>query len=378
VGRDGDGTTSVTIGGAVFPAGWLRDACGCPRCRDLATGQRLHGPAQVDPETRVTRHQVRDGQVEVVFVPDGHSATFDLGWLADHAPGRWRPAGDRSDRYRSLWRAADLPSGPTRVTWERFGSEPDGIRAALTAVVESGVALVTGVPTVPGTVLAVAETFGHVRTTNYGRYFDVTVEPAPDHLASTPGALAPHTDNPYRDPVPTVQVLHCLRSAGDGGETLLVDGFAAARRLRQRDPAAFATLARVPLPFRYDSAVASLAAYAPTISLDQGGAVTQIRWNDRCVQPPAVSTDQITEVYRAIRAFAAVLGEDGTAVRLGMRPGDCLILDNTRILHGRTGFSAASGAPRRHLQGCYADLDGLHSTLTRVNRASAVSREGGT
>jgi gamma-butyrobetaine dioxygenase len=34
--------------------------------------------------------------------------------------------------------------------------------------------------------------------------------------------------------------------------------------------------------------------------------------------------------------------------------------DNTRILHARTAFTAAG---ERHLQGCYADLDGLESTL---------------
>jgi hypothetical protein len=30
-------------------------------------------------------------------------------------------------------------------------------------------------------------------------------------------AILPHTDNPYRDPVPTVQLLHCLSTADDGG-----------------------------------------------------------------------------------------------------------------------------------------------------------------
>ena len=65
--------------------------------------------------------------------------------------------------------------------------------------------------------------------TNYGALFDVRVEPAPGNLAFTSREILPHTDNPYRDPVPTVQLLHCLRAAGDGGDTGLVDGFAAAR-----------------------------------------------------------------------------------------------------------------------------------------------------
>jgi gamma-butyrobetaine dioxygenase len=80
----------------------------------------------------------------------------------------------------------------------------------------------------------VAASFGYVRETNYGRLFDVRVEPEPGNLAFTSREIRPHTDNPYRDPVPTVQLLHCLRAAvkgdgaDDGGDTGLVDGFAAA------------------------------------------------------------------------------------------------------------------------------------------------------
>ena len=37
-----------------------------------------------------------------------------------------------------------------------------------------------------------------------------------------------------------------------------------------------------------------------------------------------------------------------------------MIVDNRRVLHGRKAFTSAGG---RHLQGCYADRDGLLSTL---------------
>ena len=47
----------------------------------------------------------------------------------------------------------------------------------------------------------------------------------------------------------------------------------------------------------------------------------------------------------------------GCGCKLG--PGDLFIVDNRRVLHGRKGFTSAGG---RHLQGCYADRDGLLST----------------
>lgn len=72
--------------------------------------------------------------------------------------------------------------------------------------------------------------------------------------------------------------------------------------------------------------------------------------------------------------------EGGLAVRTRLAPGDCLILDNTRILHARTAFTTAPGSTAentaapgrggRHLQGCYADLDGLASTLDVLRRSA--------
>jgi gamma-butyrobetaine dioxygenase len=49
-----------------------------------------------------------------------------------------------------------------------------------------------------------------------------------------------------------------------------------------------------------------------------------------------------------------------------LAPGGCVVFDNTRMLHARTGFAAAG---QRHLQGCYTDLDGVASTLAVLRRA---------
>ena len=114
-------------------------------------------------------------------------------------------------------------------------------------------------------VLTVAGSMGFVRETNYGRLFDVRVEATPANLAFTGLPIAPHTDNPYRDPVPTVQLLHCLASAVLGGDSGLVDGFRRPRLLRAEDPAAFGILTRTPVTFAYSDATAELRATRPMI-----------------------------------------------------------------------------------------------------------------
>ncbi|MBL7502583.1 TauD/TfdA family dioxygenase [Frankia sp. CNm7] len=369
--------TVLELGDLTLPALWLRDACGCDQCRHPGTGQRLVGSARVArlfPDTAVTRHEVADGRLTVVFAPDGHRSTFDLDWLARNAPGRAARTADQSERGRVLWTSTDLPAGPPRVAWDAYLRSPVAMATALGAVSALGVAILTEVPARPGMVLTVARTFGFVRETNYGALFDVRIEPNPTHLAYTGAELAPHTDNPYRDPVPTVQLLHCLRTAGEGGDSVLVDGFAAASRLRDVDPAAFETLTRVWLPFRYDGPMTILTARAPLITLDDEGAVTQVRWNDRALQPPDVGPDRMAEVYRALAAFAAVLEAPDLAVSPRLAPGDCLIFDNTRVLHGRTAFQPDPAGGGRHLQGGYVDMDGLRGTLDLLRRDGGGAR----
>jgi gamma-butyrobetaine dioxygenase len=223
-------------------------------------------------------------------------------------------------------------------------------------------------------VLEVAASFGFVRETNYGRLFNVRVEPAPGNLAFTSRELPPHTDNPYRDPGPTLQLLHCLRGADEGGDTGLVDGFAAAAELRARDRGAFDVLTGTAVPFGYKDFTAELRASQPLIQLSPRGRVRGVRFNHRSAQPLRLPYPAVTAFYAAYRRWAELLARPERRLALRLAPGDCLIFDNTRILHARTAFRMSPGSAARHLQGCYADMDGLASTLAVLRREHSRSR----
>ena len=193
------------------------------------------------------------------FRPDGHQAVFDRDWLACYGkPARAWPPDPRTEDAKRLWSAADLGGQPPRGSWPRYLADGSYRRDCQVAILREGLLLLSEVPTDPGAVLRVAASLGYVRETNYGRLFDVRVENSPANLAFTSLPIPPHTDNPYRDPVPTVQLLHCLRDAVGGGESGFVDGFRAAAALRAADPAAFATLAVTPVTFAYRDAAAEL------------------------------------------------------------------------------------------------------------------------
>ena len=78
-----------------------------------------------------------------------------------------------------------------------------------------------------------ARRFGYVRETNFGRLFEVYSRPGSNDLAYRPVPLGAHTDNPYREPVPGVQLLHCLVNETTGGWSTLVDSLSVAQALQE-------------------------------------------------------------------------------------------------------------------------------------------------
>ena len=287
-----------------FPPVWLRDNCPCPECLDPGTGQKRFDITGLPNGLGITLVEDVGESVLVTFGPDQHTTVFSRAWLAAHAlDGDGGSDGDgRTEDDKQLWLPADLAGLPA-LSWS--GYLAGGKVQALAAVLRLGFVLLRDVPAEPGTVLDVAASFGYVRETNYGRLFDVRVEPAPGNLAYTSEAIRPHTDNPYRDPAPTVQLLHCLRAAGEGGDTGLVDGFAAAAELRATDAESFATLARTPVPFGY---------------VDKE---TELRARRR---PYA----EVTAFYAAYRRWSELLAWPERQLSLRLAPGDCLVFDNTR------------------------------------------------
>src|SRR5262249_38262063 len=153
-----------------------------------------------------------------------------------------------------------------RARWHADAGEGERL-AWVEAFLSYGFVIFSDVPTEPGTVLKVGSMFGFTRETNFGALFDVRSTPNATDLAYTSISLDPHTDNPYRAPVPGIQLLHCLANETSGGLSTLVDGFAVAAALRREDPAAFGVLTSTPVRFKYTDADTELTASAPPIEL---------------------------------------------------------------------------------------------------------------
>lgn len=367
------GSLTLDTGGARarFHAIWLRDNAWDATTRAPGNGQRLITLADIPADTRIAAAACRGGRLSVTFAPEGKVVEYDTAWLMansydrdhDRAPG-WVGPGTEVWDARLM---ANIPAGDCA----EVSCDPEALRRWLALVARYGFGKLVNGPVEDRALMKVVDLFGYVRETNYGRHFEVRTTVNPTNLAYTGLGLQAHTDNPYRDPVPTVQVLYCLESSAAGGENMVVDGFAAALRLKAENPRWFDSLARNCARFEYAGEPGVvLRSRRPMIELAPDGELIAIRFNNRSAAAITdVPFDEMATYYTAYRRLGEIIDHPSMEVTFRLNPGESFVVDNTRVLHARKGYS---GTGTRWLQGCYADKDGLLSKLAAL---SARQRE---
>lgn len=349
-----------------FHAIWLRDNALDPETRSAGNGQRLITLSDIPKDLRIKSANATAGGLDITFHPEGKTVHFSASWLRTYAYDCSEKAEFSLPRHVETWDNSLQNSVPTASLTD-VANHKGALQNWLADVRRLGFAKLTNGPVESGALLQVADLFGFIRETNYGKWFEVRTEVNPTNLAFTGLGLQAHTDNPYRDPVPTLQILYCLENSALGGDSMVVDGFRAAERLRETNPEGFALLAGYPARFEYagEDGVC-LQSRRPMIEGAPDGQLIGVRFNNRSAAPIVdVPFNQMAEYYAAYRQFADIIDDPDMAVSFKLEPGECFIVDNTRVMHARKGYS---GEGSRWLQGCYADKDGLLSTLAAMER----------
>lgn len=358
--KQSDAYLTVDISGTVsrFHYFWLRD--NSPGSRS-PNGQKLHETNLLDPGV-LPLSVIHTNEAMMIEWSDGEHSIYPVRFLASSAYDGVSPKADST----TLWNR-DIANRVVRHDYHDVRRNPADLKLWLRDVAQYGFGLLENVPAVEREIVEVVELFGYVRETNYGKLFEVRAEENASNLAYTPQPLSVHTDNPYRGPCPTLQLLHCLVQAREGGMTVLTDGFYAAERLRRESPDAFDLLTTHEVSFHYESDSAILDHSNSIVGLAGDGSVNRICINNRSIAPLKLPFDLVLPFYAALSALRSILEGDDAQYRFLMQPGDLLLLDNERVLHGRSGESAGA----RHLQGCYADRDGLLSKLAILEKQNA-------
>ena len=356
-----------------YHAIWLRmNACD-PQTFNLDTREITLSPLDLPAEVSVGDCTLRpDGAVALRFLPEGHDALFDPGWLRlhDYSNGG-RP--DDAAVAKVLWTTEECPEPPTFDGTDILHDDRT-FTTFLTAVASHGLARLRGTPADPDFAERFAGRIGVIRDNNFGRIWNVRVEPGSGSNAYTALELAPHVDLATREYQPGLQILHCVENTTRGGRAMMIDGFRVAEDLRAEAPDAFRLLSTVPWHMSNRATDSDYRWNSPAIVLDQAGAVAEIRSIYFLRGPLNAPFDQVEDLYAADRLLHAKLLDPRYRMLFDYRPGDLMLFDNRRVLHGREAFDAAEGG--RWLRGCYLEREELESALrmaARRQRAAAAS-----
>jgi gamma-butyrobetaine dioxygenase len=330
---------------------WLRERSFALSNKDPATGHRLQEVAFLPLDLTIASAALQpDGEVALCF-SDGHRCGFALDDLRACIE---RPLPDDLVGTRQLWDARLDPK-----PWHDLAALSDerALLALLNDLARLGLALVRGLPQERDALQQLTDLIGPIRQTNWGGIADVKSIAKPGDLSMTGRALEPHVDNPYRLPAPGYIFLHCLENSAAGGESLVVDGFNAASRLQAAAPDAFRALTTMPVIFRYapDDDDAILEHFGPLIELRSDGRLHRVRFHNRSDQVAVADPERLSTYYAARRAFAELIWSDALMLRFKLQSGEAYVVDNYRLLHGRTEIDLATGS--RHLRQCYMDRD---------------------
>jgi len=348
-----------------FHAMWLRDNAWDEDTRAAGNGQRLVALRDLPKNVTVSTAEIAGNELRVSFEPEKKAVAYDVQWLIAHAYDKvTQKESGWINSELSLWDASLMQNVPT-ANYEALLTDEKILLEWLQAIQRFGFAKLVNGPVEPSALLNIIDTFGFVRETNYGKIFEVRTEVNPSNLAYTGLGLQAHTDNPYRDPVPTLQLLYCLDNSTEGGDSMVVDGFNAALKLKAENETWFNVLSQHCARFEYTGEKGTrLQAKRPMIELAPDGELIAVRFNNRSAAAITdVPFDAMNDFYKAYRRLGELLDDESMEVSFKLNPGESFLVDNTRVLHARKGYS---GVGNRWLQGCYADKDSLQSTIASL------------
>ena len=338
---------------------WLRERVNGDRFVDIKTKQRLFDPTQIQENIKINNINLSKDFLEVTF-NDGASTKLSIQELIEEFS---------NNDFIRLIKKVEWDSSLDDLNIFKFKEnffEKEEMYNALVSFYKYGFVIFKDVPTKDNFLINFANSIGSVRRTNFGEFFNVRSKPNPNDLAYTSLPLAPHTDNPYRNPVPCIQILHCIENNVQGGLSTLVDGFTVTKKLKKDFPKYYKILSEVKVRFQFVDQSVVLEDWAEMIRVDENGEFKQVRFSPRLDFVPLLDLDKLELYYNARKKISELYNSDKYRIQFKLSPGDLLMMDNYRLLHGRTAYDSNEGD--RFLQGCYIDYDSTDGKLKHLKR----------
>lgn len=362
-----------------YPYIYLRDNCPCSECFFKESSQRLLDIVRdVDVNIKPEKVEMTDYGAELSITwPDGHVSLLDADWLfekrlSEESKLQAENCEEVTTRNVLLWGNEFKDQIPC-LRFDDILNDEEVQFDWLNSLYRYGVMLITDTPVQKGQLDKLGELVGYLRMTAYGKTIMVSTRQKANSVAYTTYTLPFHSDLPYYECKPGIQLLFCLEQIPtDGGENTLVDSFHVAQQLREEDPHAYDLLTSTHVLFR-TSGADILGDYdfegaRPILEVDHLGRLLRCNLNEGTRQRfLGVTADKTQEIYEAYYSFSKRLTDPKNMFLHKLSPGEIVVFDNDRVLHGRTGYRLSEGMGRC-LESAYIDWDVARSKLNVLGK----------
>ena len=339
-----------------FPYIWLRDHCKDIENWDERSNQRKLFTALVDPNIKIEETKIIEDnkKIEVKWPDMNKSVHYSGDFLYKNSLENIS-----SNSGEALWDKQSINKAELEIKFDEL-EKNEGFINLLQTIKTYGFSIINNCPTEMKTVEDIANKIGYVRNSIFGDLWSFESNTEMADSAYTQEELRPHTDGTYNHDAPGLQLLLCCEYEAEGGESIMVDGFKIAQILREKHGTSYNILSEIDIPGRYFGDGVELIAKRPVFKF-RNKKLIQVSFNNYDRGDFRLPNNKINDFYNAIRAFDKLANAKEMQWRQILKPGQLLIFNNWRVLHGRSEFSG-----KRKMSGCYINKEDFES-VCRMN-----------
>ena len=336
---------------------WLRDHAKDEDSWDHRSNQRKIFTAKLDPKLHIKKAILKDNgkSVDILW--------SDLKKPINYTSNFFLENSNKSQKINNnikIWDKKDI--GEEIYTDFQSTITNDGFKEFLEKLYKFGFVVIQNCKTEMSSVEKIANKIGYVRESIFGGLWSFESNNDMADSAYTQDELRPHTDSTYSNDAPGLQLLLCCHYEATGGESIMVDGFKIAEKIYKENRDLYTLLSEIEVTGQYIGDGVFLEAKRPIFKLNSNKELVQVSFNNYDRAAFRMDDEKTLKFYDAIREFDLIANNREYQWRHILKPGELLIFNNWRILHGRGSFKGD-----RKMSGCYINKEDFDSSC-RMNK----------
>ena len=315
---------------------WLRD--NSPQSRD-AWGQRAHTIHDIYEEIPPWSVKLaNEGGLEILWAQAEHRSFYPAKWLRAHCySDQFHTLYSLSDsEYRrteaELWSGRVVSKPMVSMSFDEVARHPARCRDWVDLLKRFGIGILKNVGRDVADFDGVVQLLGVPGTTPRGGIFDLNSVNSNEKAPKQNRGSRVSNHMLFRNPMPELQMYHCLSKVGAAGECVLVDGYFVGGLLKRKYPGMFLLLSSYPVPFIWAESGYSMIMERTIIDTNYRGEITNIHFNHRSAGPFHIPSRIMESYYEAYGTFARMLNNPSYQFPFMLEPGEVVALDNRRVL----------------------------------------------